>query len=215
LAGSLQDSSDGGDSADHSWPESLTSVVHARLSDARRYLRDKPDALLHPHRRQAALERLHALNPKWILFVCHGNICRSPFAAECFKRLLSRYSASRVNVESGGFVSPGRPAPTNALSAAARRGIDLFSHRSTLITPAALERADLVVVVSGDQSRALTPRIRGTACVLVLGDLDPEPIVQRTILDPWNGDAMVFEASYTRIERCIHQLIDALRLADD
>jgi protein-tyrosine-phosphatase len=215
LAGSLQDSSGGGDTSAHSWPESLSSTVHARLSDARRYLRDKPDALLHSHRRQAALERLRALYPKSILFVCHGNICRSPFAAECFRSLLPQHVASRMKVESGGFVSPGRQAPTNALSAAARHGVDLFSHRSMLINPAALERADLVVVVSGDQARALAHRVRPGTCLIVLGDLDPEPIVQRTILDPWNGDAMAFEASYERIERCVRQLIDALRLTDD
>jgi hypothetical protein len=46
--------------------------------------------------------------------------------------------------------------------------------------------------------------------VLVLGDLDPDPIVARTILDPWNGAADVFDESYARIDRCTRMLVQLM-----
>jgi protein-tyrosine-phosphatase len=43
---------------------------------------------------------------------------------------------------------------------------------------------------------------------LILGDLDPESVVERTIVDPMGCSDEVFDESYTRIERCIRELID-------
>jgi hypothetical protein len=38
--------------------------------------------------------------------------------------------------------------------------------------------------------------------VLILGDLDPEPVETRGIVDPYGRDAGVLAASFARIERC-------------
>ena len=46
-----------------------------------RDLRQAPASRLHARRRRAAQVELERLKPRSILFVCHGNICRSPFAA--------------------------------------------------------------------------------------------------------------------------------------
>jgi hypothetical protein len=43
--------------------------------------------------------------------------------------------------------------------------------------------------------------------VLVLGDLDPEPIATRHIWDPINQRSAVFEETYERIDRCLDVLI--------
>jgi protein-tyrosine-phosphatase len=86
-------------------------------------------------------------------------------------------------------------------------GFDLSAHRSTLLTAADLQRADLIVVMSGDQESDVRWRgAPGHVPVVVLGDLDPAPIEGRTILDPWNGDEAVFRASYARIDRCAREL---------
>jgi hypothetical protein len=45
---------------------------------------------------------------------------------------------------------------------------------------------------------------------VVLGDLDPLPIRQRTIQDPWGASDAVFEDSYSRIERCVRELARTL-----
>src|SRR6266700_3534397 len=98
-----------------------------------RGLRHAPDRLLHPLRRRTASRALRARPwPRTILVVCHGNICRSPFAAGLLARALG---PAGTRVASAGFVGPGRPAPAEGSIAAARRGIDLSRHRSQLLTP--------------------------------------------------------------------------------
>ena len=172
--------------------------------DLLRRLRHVPDRWLHRRRRAAALARLRAEPlPTSILFVCEGNIFRSPFAAAALHALLPAESRAGVRVASAGFVGPGRPSPPPALDAAARRGVHLDDHRSLLLTHAAVYGARLVVVMEPRQGWRLRMRfgIRG-ARVLVMGDLDPLPIRTRAIRDPWEEDEEVLEAAYARVGRC-------------
>jgi protein-tyrosine-phosphatase len=172
-------------------------------------VRGAPDRLLHPLRRRralAALQRRPA--PAALLIVCHGNICRSPFAAA---RLAGYLVPAGVRVSSAGFIGPNRACPPEAVTAAARRGVDLAAHRSHLLTADAARRADLIVVMDPAQGRAIRERF---GCllrdILVLGDLDPAPLVTRTIHDPVDQGLEVFEQSYARIERCVAALVGAL-----
>ena len=176
-----------------------------------RSLRHAPDRLLHPLRRRAAKRALAARAlPRTILVICHGNICRSPFAA----RLLARaFGPHGTLVASAGFVGPGRGAPAEGSIAAARRGIDLSEHRSQLLTPSLAEQAEIIVVMDARQQRMVCERFgRAPQDVMVLGDLDPQGITTRAIHDPVEQPLAAFEESYARIERCVKAFSDALRL---
>lgn len=181
-------------------------VVAGLLTRVRR----TPDRLLHPFRRRKALDALRRRpRPRMLLVVCHGNICRSPFAAALLRRALGPRG---VRVESAGFVGPDRAAPPNAVVVAARRGVDLSDHRSRLLTADVVGAADLLVVMEAQQGRAVCDRFgRWPRDVIVLGDLDPGPIETRTIQDPIEQGPDVFEASYARIERCVRQLASLIR----
>jgi protein-tyrosine-phosphatase len=112
---------------------------------------------------------------------------------------------------SAGFLKPGRQSPPAALAAAHRHQIEMADHRSVMLTQAALDAADLVVVMTPAQARAIGRRARpihGT--IIVLGDLDPFPTARRVIQDPWGRDDSVFESSYERIERCINALVETM-----
>lgn len=176
-----------------------------------RRLRHAPDQLLHRLRRSATLRALRAQQPpRTILVVCHGNICRSPFAAGLLARALG---PSGTLVASAGFVGPGRGAPADGTIAAARRGIDLSSHRSQLLTPVLAAAAHLIVVMDVQQQRRVCERFgRVPSEVLVLGDLDPHPIATRAIHDPVDQPLEVFEESYARIERCVDALVAELAI---
>ncbi len=175
------------------------------LRAAARFARHLPDRLLHGRRRTAASGRLRRLGrPRTVLFLCHGNICRSPFAAAVARRL----APAGMWIESAGFIGPDRPSPAYAVAAAREFGADLSSHRSQLVTPALLEAADLVVVMDRAQRRkalALRPALRGR--VVLLGDLDPEPIARRVIPDPVDRSPDFFRSSYARVERCTRALL--------
>src|SRR5262245_35811057 len=81
-----------------------------------------PERTLHPLRRTAARRSLAEAKPfRSVLFVCHGNVCRSPFAEIVFRELAGKAGLSS-DTASSGFVGPDRSPPGAAIAAAARRG---------------------------------------------------------------------------------------------
>ena len=190
---------------------SVAKAIDAARSVARvfKYL---PDRVFHSRRRTQAVEALAARAPmRSAVFICHGNVCRSPYAAYLFSRLATRHLATPVAVSSAGFVGPGRQSPPQALAAAARRGIDMTAHRSMLVGDAPLASADLIVVMNAEQRESLRQRFAGLrGMILILGDLDPQPVRRRTVVDPWGGSDALFDESYDRIDRCIDALVNVL-----
>jgi protein-tyrosine-phosphatase len=129
------------------------------------------------------------------------------FAAAVFARVLPRSVTGEISTASAGFIGPNRSSPEKALAAGRRYGVEMSSHRSALFTSESLKSSDLIVVMSGEQGRGIRSRVAASTPVLVLGDLDPMAIEQRTILDPWDGEDVDFEVSFGRIDRCIRELI--------
>lgn len=87
--------------------------------------------------------------PKSILFVCLGNICRSPTGEGIFRSYLQQQDNHQdITVDSAGTIGyhQGNPADARMRQTAARRGYDLQS-RSRKITPADLETFDLVIAM--------------------------------------------------------------------
>lgn len=108
-------------------------------------------------------------------------------------------------------MSAGRHVPQAAVRIARTRGIDLTGHSSTVVSVQLLKAADLVFVMDEAQERALYARFgRVRATVVILGDLDPSPITQRAIRDPWRGSDETFEETFGRIERCVAALVAIL-----
>ena len=165
------------------------------------------ERLLHPLRRRKARRQLTGKPIRSVLFLCHGNAYRSPYAAAALARALAaKRSPMSIDVASAGFISPGRQAPGQALSVARARGIDLSSHLSTLVTAQSVRAADLVAVMSEDQARGIRSRYGQSVMLLILGDLDPLSIESRTITDPLGHDTQLVEQVYSRIDRCVEQI---------
>lgn len=83
-----------------------------------------------------------------VLFVCTGNTCRSPMAHVLFQEVLGE-AASRFEVLSAGtHADDGDAAARSAVEVMADCGLDLQSHRSTRLTQALVERADLLLTMT-------------------------------------------------------------------
>jgi protein-tyrosine phosphatase len=182
----------------------------AALRRGARWLRHLPDRILHPLRRRRASRALSQRGSlESVLVVCHGNICRSPYAAAVLRRALA------IRVDSAGFIGPGRPPPPFALQVAARRGYDIASHLSSLVAGEGLPTYDLILVMDRTQRRRLARLApRGHSLVLLLGDFDPLSTLTREIPDPVSGPRELFEAVYDRIDRCVLALLTSWREAD-
>lgn len=155
--------------------------------------------------------RIERRPPGSVAFVCHGNICRSPYAAAVLHDRLPPTLRERVRITSAGFIEPGRPPPPNAIRTARAHGHDLTGHRSKGLRAGEVDGAELVIVMTPRQKRSLRRILRRSASdVLVLGDLDPEPIRRRLIRDPIEQSADVFDVVYSRIDRCVNALAHSL-----
>lgn len=178
-----------------------------------RMLRHIPDRVAHRvRRRRARYEVACEQRIDTVVFVCHGNICRSPYAAAAFARQLPEPLRARMQIRSAGLIGPGREAPEAAQAAALRRGIDLSPHRSALIAQNDVGPGDLVVVMEPAQRLALQQQFWVRGRIVVLGDFDPAPIATRAIPDPFGKSVETFADCYQRIDRCIAALLAALEI---
>ena len=178
-------------------------------------IRDRVEQDLHPVRRHRARTRLSGLEPHPVLFLCKGNICRSPFAAGLLRKLREENGEGqlhrRADVASAGFIRPGRRPPAEAQRAAKDRGVDLTGHRSRLVTRDTVQEHRLLVVMEAAQAHWLRRCVGPVqAPVVILGDLDPDRITRRTILDPVDRPLPAFEACYDRIQRCVEVLHESV-----
>ena len=168
-----------------------------------------PDRLKHGTRRREAEGRLSARTIGSVLMVCHGNVCRSPYAAARLNRLVAEEGRA-IRVESAGFIGPNRPSPPELIELARRRGLDLADHRSQLLS-SPLAKADLVVVMNIRQARSANRDFGvGADRILILGDIGPGDIDTREIRDPWGQPLEVYEQVMERLDRCVKRLADLI-----
>jgi protein-tyrosine phosphatase len=178
------------------------------LLDMQRTIRHSSDSILHPFRRRAVRRKLEQYEGKSVLVVCHGNICRSPFAEAVLKLALP----PDFTVQSAGFIAPGRSAPPDGIGAARRFGIDLSRHCSQLVTAELVRWAGLIVVMEPGQAGNLIEHFGASSSQIVaLGDLDSVGIETRVITDPILKPRDVYVECYDRIDRCARELGRVLR----
>ena len=167
--------------------------LRARLPGAATFAR-----LVARARLRAALRRAGGAPPH-LVFVCQGNICRSPFAAAALQRQLPGLAIGSA----GTIPRPGRPTPEFGVAAAQHFGIDLSAHRSAWLSAATAAAATALLVFDGENQRAVQnwhPELRDR--VIRLGDL----LGGGDIADPIDGDAATFNRTYARIEAAVTEL---------
>ncbi|HZP40438.1 MAG TPA: ATP-grasp domain-containing protein [Candidatus Binatia bacterium] len=150
-----------------------------------------------PLRRLAVARARRALGrARYVLFVCKGNICRSPFAAAWARTVL----APDVRVASAGYhPRAGRAAPREAVEAAREHGIELAAHRSTVVDAELLRAADAVFVFDDENARTLAARFAFVRPKL-------HRLAPGGIADPYGGTLDDFRAAYAAIRRALERL---------
>ncbi|MFW5968284.1 MAG: hypothetical protein ACOCV2_12235 [Persicimonas sp.] len=83
-----------------------------------------------------------------IVFVCSGNICRSPLAEALARQMLEERGRDAVLISAGTLGLQGRPAAANSVAAAAEIGVEIEGHRSQGVSVPLLRMADYIVVMA-------------------------------------------------------------------
>lgn len=97
--------------------------------------------------------------PSRVLVLCTANRCRSPLAAALLR---ARLEGSDAVVTSAGYLPGGEPVPQDGVAIAATVGLDLSAHRSSQVSAAMLQDADLVLTAGREHARdavALVPDV--------------------------------------------------------
>jgi len=149
-----------------------------------------------------------------ILFVCMGNICRSPTAEGMLRqRLVEAGLDARVAVDSCGTGDwhIGKPPDPRALQAAADRGIDLGGLRGRQLTVEDFMRFDEILVMDADNlERALALRPVGSkARVSRLLSYAGQP--DADVPDPYFGGEAGFQQVLDQLELAVEGLATSLR----
>jgi protein-tyrosine phosphatase len=149
-----------------------------------------------------------------ILFICMGNICRSPSAEGVFRHLLAQRQVDlEVEVDSAGThdYHVGEPPDPRAISAARRRGIDLSTLRARSVQPQDFENFDLLIAMDEQNLRELRSRSGPVYASRLRLMMDFAPDVgRRAVPDPYYGGPQGFEDVLDLLEQASEGLLRQL-----
>jgi protein-tyrosine phosphatase len=136
-----------------------------------------------------------------ILFVCLGNICRSPLAEAAFRRAAA-IAGLDLTVDSAGTGDwhLGHAPDSRAQAVAAREGIDISGYRARQVTSADFGDFDHIVAMDQqnlDNLEAMRPVGASTSLSLLLDHVPGRE--GQSVADPWAGEADGFEVTWADV----------------
>lgn len=139
-----------------------------------------------------------------VLFVCTGNICRSPTAEGVFRSLVeARGLADRIETDSAGTGAwhVGKPPDVRSQETARRRGVEIGAQRARTVRPDDFALFDLVVAMDRGHYRHLARACPAQHAdrVRLFMDFAPDAAM-RDVPDPYYGEGDGFERVFDMIE---------------
>jgi protein-tyrosine phosphatase len=149
-----------------------------------------------------------------ILFVCMGNICRSPTAEGVFRKVVQeRAPHLEVEIDSAGTHAyhVGEPPDRRAVAAAARRGIDLSGLRARMVGDADFAGFDMLVAMDQLNREVLLDRSpeEYRERIRLMLEFAPSTEVE-DVPDPYYGGPVGFERVLDLVEEASKGLLDEL-----
>lgn len=144
-----------------------------------------------------------------VLFVCLGNICRSPLAEGVFRTLVDEAGQTgRFTVDSAGTGAwhIGNPPDPRSIDVAARHGLDISAQRARQVCTDDFRRFDTIVAMDRDNLETLKSRAAGGSARLRLLLNTPE----RDVPDPYYGGPDGFDRVLQLVRAGCVDLLDSL-----
>lgn len=149
-----------------------------------------------------------------VLFVCMGNICRSPTAEGVFRHITKQRNFSDIiETDSAGTHAyhVGDPPDRRAQAAALDRGIDISDLRARRVCPEDYEQFDLILAMDRDNHEILvgqSPQDKTDRIKLFLDYA--KDVAESEVPDPYYGGPRGFERVFDMIESASEGLLDKI-----
>jgi protein-tyrosine phosphatase len=148
-----------------------------------------------------------------VVFVCHGNIMRSPTAEAMLNRELEKQGGPKLKVSSAGLHAiDGRSADPRAQTVAPEFGIAVDDHSAQLLTPTVIDSSDLVIVMDIQNAAEFLLRYpRASEKLFMLRQFsDQSRGSGKDIPDPYPGNEEDMRRCCVMLRECIEELTSDL-----
>lgn len=150
--------------------------------------------------------------PIHVLFLCLGNICRSPLAEGQFRAFVDAAgTAHRFVIDSAGTSGyhKGSLPDRGSIAVAKKHGLDITDQRSRPLQEVDFERFDFIVAMDRRNLSAIAPRMSKERGFL-LREFDDQATGSLDVPDPYGGGANGFDEVYAIIDRSVPALAEYL-----
>jgi protein-tyrosine phosphatase len=151
--------------------------------------------------------------PVRVVFVCWGNICRSPIAERVAEKMAADQGLTGVEFTSAATSTEELGAPMDRRAAAVlrERGYRSGDHVAHQIDAAEIEAADLVVAMEDIHVRRMLAMDPGATNLSLLTDHDPTATPGSGVPDPWYGTQAGFYDTLATVEAAVPGVLDEVR----